>query len=437
MDSINVSNKLLSFIKACPSAFHTVSTVSKALDDNGFIRLSECDEWNIEQGGSYYVTRNQSSVIAFRIPNKKAPLPFMIAAAHSDSPSFKIKHDPESDTSGYIRINTEKYGGMLCSTWFDRPLSCAGRVTVIKDGKVKGTLVDLERDLFMIPSVAIHMNRNANEGATYNAAIDMQPICGSTATKGKFMSLIADACECDVESIASTELFLYPNQDGSVWGIDNEFISSPRLDDLQCVYSGLVAITSATPTDAIPMLMVSDNEEVGSSTKQGADSTFLHDTVARINRALGGNCDSLSRIIASSFMVSADNAHAIHPNHPEYADKCNAPIMNEGIVIKHSASQSYTTDAISAAIFESICKKADVPVQHFTNRSDMRGGSTLGNISSTQLSINTVDIGLPQLAMHSCYETAGVKDTEYLIKAITSLYESSVKANCDGDYEVI
>ena len=437
MDSNNVSSKLLNFIKSCPSAFHTVNKISKALDSKGFIQLNECDEWNIKPGCGYYVTRNQSSVIAFKVPNTASPLPFMMAAAHSDSPSFKIKHNPESDTAGYVRVNTERYGGMLCSTWFDRPLSCAGRVTVIKDGKVSGKLVDLDRDLFMIPSVAIHMNRSANEGATYNAATDMQPICGSASAKGKLTSLIAEACECDAESIASTELYLYPRQNGCVWGIDNEFVSSPRLDDLQCVYSGLVAIMAAEPQDAIALLMVSDNEEVGSSTKQGADSTFLYDTVSRINRALGGNCETLARSVASSFMVSADNAHALHPNHPEYADKCNAPAMNNGIVIKHAASQSYTTDAISAAIFEAVCKKAEVPVQHFTNRSDMRGGSTLGNISNTQLSLNTVDIGLPQLAMHSCYETAGVRDTEYLIKALTSLFESTVRSVGDGEYEVV
>lgn len=433
----NVSNELLSFIKASPSAFHTVKTVSDILNASGFTRLNECDSWALDAGGKYYVTRNQSSVIAFIIPKAGAPLPFMMAAAHSDSPSFKIKHNPESDSAGYIRVNTERYGGMLCSTWFDRPLSCAGRVTVIKDGKVTSKLIDLDRDLFMIPSVAIHMNRNANEGASYNAATDMQPICGTAASKGKLTSLIAEACGCDSECISSTELYLYPRQEGSVWGVDNEFISSPRLDDLQCVFSCLKGLLQSKPENAVPLLLVSDNEEVGSSTKQGADSTFLYDTVGRINRALGGGCDDLIRSIAASFMVSADNAHAVHPNHPEYSDPAHRPTVNGGIVIKHAASQSYTTDAVSAAVFETVCRKADAPVQHFANRSDLRGGSTLGNISSTHLSVNTVDIGLPQLAMHSCYETAGVKDTESLIKAMTVFFSSSIRTEGDGEYEVM
>ena len=433
----NVSNELLSFIKSSPSAFHTVQAVSDILCDYGFVRLNECDIWSLKAGGKYYVTRNQSSLIAFTVPSVGKPLPFMIAAAHSDSPSFKIKHAPESDAAGYVRVNTERYGGMLCATWLDRPLSCAGRVTVIKDGKVVSKLINLCRDLFMIPSVAIHMNRNANENASYNAATDMQPICGTAASKGKLTSLIAKACGCEPENISSTELYLYPRQDGTVWGVDNEFISSPRLDDLQCVFSCLKGLISSEPENAVPLLLISDNEEVGSSTKQGADSTFLYDTVGRINRALGGKCDDLIRSIASSFMVSADNAHAVHPNHPEYSDPAHRPTVNGGIVIKHAASQSYTTDAVSAAIFETVCRKAGVPVQHFANRSDLRGGSTLGNISSTHLSVNTVDIGLPQLAMHSCYETAGTKDTEYLISAMTEFFSSSIRCVSENEYEII
>ncbi len=431
-----LTHELLNFISDSPTAFHAVRTVKKILTDNGFTRLNEGEDWQLLPGGKYYVTRNLSSIIAFTVPDSLKPSSYMIAAAHSDSPSFKIKHNPESDAASYVRINVEKYGGMLCATWLDRPLSCAGRVILNENGRIVTKLIDLNRDLFMIPSLAIHMNRNANEGASYNAAVDMQPICGSASTKGNFMKLIAEACGAGAENIISYDLYLYPRTPGTVWGVNNEFVSSPRLDDLQCVFASLKGLISAEKSDALSLLLVTDNEEVGSSTKQGADSTFLYDTLRRINRAVGGSDDDYTKTVASSFMVSADNAHAIHPNHPEYADKTNAPIMNGGIVIKHAASQTYTTDAVSSAIFTSICKKAEVPVQHFTNRSDLRGGSTLGNISGTQVSVNTVDIGLPQLAMHSSYETAGVLDTEYLVKAMKMLFSSEVISHMDGEYEI-
>lgn len=432
-----VSKELLSFISASPTAFHAVKTVSDILNENGFTELNENKAWELIPDGKYFLTRNRSSIIAFKVPACNLPSSYMIAAAHSDSPSFKIKHTPESDSAGYLRINTEKYGGMLCATWLDRPLSCAGRVTVLDNGKVTTKLVDLDRDLFMIPSVAIHMNRNANENATYNPAVDMQPICGSASSKGELIKLISEKCGAKESDIASYDLYLYPRTNGTVWGVKDEYISSPRLDDLQCVFAALKGLIASEQSDSLPLLFVTDNEEVGSSTKQGADSTFLSDTLKRINRTLGGNDDDYLKTVASSFMVSADNAHAIHPNHPEFSDKNNAPVMNGGIVIKHSASQTYTTDAVSAAIFEAICKRAGVPVQHFANRSDMRGGSTLGNISGTQVSINTVDIGLPQLSMHSSYETAGVNDTEYLVRAMKTTFSSSIKMACDGDYDLI
>lgn len=432
----NVCKELLNFISSSPTAFHAIKSASEMLNENGFTKLSEGNSWNLIPGGKYYVTRNLSSLVAFIIPESGKAASYMISASHSDSPSFKIKHNPESDTAGYLRINVERYGGMLCATWLDRPLSCAGRVTVTENGKVSTKLVDLDRDLFMIPSVAIHMNRSANEGATYNPAVDMQPICGSAKTKGELIKLVAEACGTKEEHIASYDLYLYPRTPGTVWGVNDEYVSSPRLDDLQCVFASLKGLIEADNSTSLPVLFVADNEEVGSSTKQGADSTFLSDTLKRINRALGGSDDDYIQALASSFMVSADNAHAIHPNHPEYADKNNAPVINGGIVIKHNASQLYTTDAVSAAIFETICNKADVPTQHFANRADIRGGSTLGNISGTQVSVNTVDIGLPQLSMHSCYETAGVLDTEYLIKAMKVLFSSALAATSDGEYEV-
>ena len=430
------SNQLLSFISASTCSFLAVKTASNLLDKSGYKKLGENDKWELVPGGRYYVTRNQSAIIAFNIPNECSALSFMISASHSDSPCFKVKHNPETDASGYTKINVEAYGGMLRSTWLDRPLSASGRVTCLEGSKVVSTVIDLKKPLFMIPSVAIHMNRSANENASYNLATDMQPITGTSLSKGSFMKLISESIGVNEGDVIDHELFLYPVDNGTVWGANDEFISSPRLDDLQCAYASLRALTEANNGSAVAVAYVADNEEVGSGTKQGADSTFLSDTLSRISACLGNDENGLRQALASSFMVSADNAHAVHPNHPEYADGGHRPVMNGGIVIKHAASQTYTTDAISSAIFTALCKKADVPLQHFVNRSDMRGGSTLGNISGTHVSINTVDIGLPQLAMHSCYETAGVKDTDYLISALKMLFTSSINMTSDGEYEV-
>ena len=432
----STSNQLLSFISDSTCSFLAVKTASELLNESGYKKLGENEKWELVPGGRYYVTRNQSAIIAFNIPESTSSLSFMISASHSDSPCFKVKHNPETDASGYTKINVEAYGGMLRATWLDRPLSASGRVTYTDGNKVVSKLIDLKKPLFMIPSVAIHMNRSANENASYNLATDMLPITGTSLSKGSLMKLVAENAEVSEGDIISHELFLYPFDKGTIWGANDEFVSSPRLDDLQCAYASLRALTEANSGNAVAVAYVADNEEVGSGTKQGADSTFLYDTLSRINACLGNDENVLRQALASSFMVSADNAHAVHPNHPEYADGGHLPVMNGGIVIKHAASQTYTTDAISSAIFTALCKKADVPLQHFVNRSDMRGGSTLGNISGTHVSINTVDIGLPQLAMHSCYETAGVKDTDYLVSALKMLFTSSVNMTADGEYEI-
>ncbi len=432
----STSDQLLSFIRESTCSFLAVKTASELLTKNGYKKLGENEKWELTPGGRYYVTRNQSAIIAFNIPSDTSSLSFMISASHSDSPCFKVKHNPETDASGYTKINVEAYGGMLRATWLDRPLSASGRVTYLDGSKVVSKLIDLKKPLFMIPSVAIHMNRSANENASYNLATDMQPITGTSLCKGSFMRLVSESAGVNEGDIISHELFLYPVDNGTVWGANDEFVSSPRLDDLQCAYASLRALTETEASGAVAVAYVSDNEEVGSGTKQGADSTFLYDTLSRINACLGSDDNALKQALASSFMVSADNAHAVHPNHPEYADGSHRPVMNGGIVIKHAASQTYTTDAISSALFTALCKKADVPLQHFVNRSDMRGGSTLGNISGTHVSINTVDIGLPQLAMHSSYETAGVKDTDYLISALKMLFTSSINMTADGEYEV-
>ncbi len=431
---MNYASDLLSFIKRSPSAFHAVASVTDGLKDAGYIELIEGQEWAILPGGRYFVTRNLSSLIAFTVPNVSLPFGYQIAAAHSDSPSFKIKENADADAAGYTRINVERYGGMLCASWLDRPLSAAGKVTVSEGDRIVSHLVDLDDDLFLIPSVAIHMNRSANENASYNAATDMQPITGTAAVRGGLKKRIAEAVGASEDAIMAYDLFLYLRTDGSVWGLDKEFISAPRLDDLQCVYGLLRGFLDAKVGKSMPVLFVADNEEVGSSTKQGAASTFLFDVLTRVNESLGGTASDYQRAVAQSFMVSADNAHAVHPNHPEYADPTHRPVMNGGIVIKHNASQRYTTDSVSAAIFETVCRKAEVPVQHYANRPDMAGGSTLGNIANTQVSLNTVDIGLPQLAMHSSYETAGVKDLGYLVDAMTVFFSSALTQTAAGEY---
>jgi len=424
----------IDFVKKSPSAFHAVANICARLQENGFEMLKERDMWKIVPGGKYMVTRNLSSVIAFTVP-EKGMSHFQIVSSHSDSPTFKLKPGFEEVSAGkYLRLNTEKYGGMLMSTWFDRPLSIAGRVLVRTDKGFATKLVDLDRDSVMIPNMPIHFNREINDGYKYNAQADTLPLYGEASSKGKLMQEIADACGASVDSIASCDLYLYPRTPGSVWGADDAFFSCAKIDDLECAYTSMEAFIEAGAADQINVLAVFDNEEVGSSTKQGADSTFLTDVLNRAASALGATDSEIRAAIASSFMVSADNAHAVHPNHAEKYDADNRTFMNEGVVIKFNANQKYTTDAVSNAIFAGIYEAAGVPVQRFANRSDVLGGSTLGNIANTHASMNTVDIGLPQLAMHSAYETAGVKDVDYMVDALRKFYQTQIIVEADGEY---
>lgn len=423
-----ISKQLIEFIDKSPTCFHAVKTMSDILKKEGFTELRENQKWHIEKGGRYFVARNGSSLIAFTIPEQDMK-GMRIMASHSDSPTFKIKEDPEMEADGhYIKLNVERYGGMICAPWFDRPLSVAGRVIVRNSsgnsasGALRTVLVNVDRDLLMIPNLAIHMNREVNDGYKYNAQKDMLPLYGDITAKDTFMKVIADAAGTVPEDILGHDLFLYNRQNASIWGASGEFLSSGRLDDLQCAFSSLKGFLAGEKKEYMAVHCVLDNEEVGSGTKQGAASTFLYDTLTRAHESLGLTREDYLIHLADSFMVSADNAHAVHPNHTDKADPVNRPYLNGGIVIKFNASQKYCTDGVSAAMFREICQRADVPVQTFVNRSDMAGGSTLGNISNTQVALNTVDIGLPQLAMHSPYETAGIKDTEYLVRAASVLF---------------
>ncbi len=416
-----ITQRMLDFIDASPTCFQVVDNIKKQLEAHGFTRLTEDKVWKLKSG-NYYVTRNDSSIISFRIPGKDYK-GFHMIASHSDSPTFKIKENPEMEAAGaYVKLNVEKYGGMLCAQWFDRPLSVAGRVMVESKGKVETRLLNIDRDLLVIPALAIHMNREANDGYKYNAQTDMLPVFGDLSSRDSFFAMVAKELSVKAEDIIGHDLFLYNRVKPTVWGAAGEYISSARLDDQECVYTSLEGFLNAEARDYVAVHCVFDNEEVGSGTKQGADSTFLEDTLTRINDAMGRAPQQYYTAIANSFMISADNAHAVHPNHQDKADPVNRPVMNEGIVIKYNANQKYTTDAVSAAEFKLLCKKAGVPYQTFVNRSDMAGGSTLGNISTSHVAVSTVDIGLAQLAMHSPYESAGSRDPEYLAKVSQVFY---------------
>ena len=422
MKNQSITEAMLQFIEESPTAFHAAANVEALLLENGFEKLENLAEGALVPGGSYYTMQNGSAVLAGKIPENPAK-GFRIAASHSDSPCFKIKEVPEMKVENtYVKLNVELYGGALLAPWFDRPLSVAGRLIVKEDEQICEKLVTVDKDMLMIPNLAIHMNREANSGYKYNVQKDMLPLYGLESAKGSFFKTVAEAAGVKEEDILGHDLFLYNRMPGTVWGSEEEFVSAPRLDDLQCAFSSMEGLIAGKNEKSICVHMVMDNEEVGSGTRQGAASTFLRDTLLRINLGLGRSYEDYLISLAKSFMISADNAHAIHPNYPEKADPVNRPHINAGIAVKYNANQKYCTDGISAAMFKELCKEAGVSCQVYVNRSDVAGGSTLGNISNTQVALNTVDIGLPQLAMHSPYETAGVKDTCDFVKLAGVFY---------------
>ena len=417
------------FLQKTPCCYHVIDFMKNQLLQAGFTELPEGSPWSVIPGQGYFVIRNGSSLAAFRVP-KKDFRGFQITASHSDSPALKLKANPEIEAAGnYVKLNVEKYGGLLASSWLDRPLSIAGRIIVQDGSNFSVRLFDAQKNLALIPNVAIHFDRTANDGKSYNPQVDLLPVLGDASAKGALRTLIADTLGIQEKQIAGSDLFLYSRMEPVIWGIHDEFIAAPHLDDLQCTYASFRGFLQAENPESVPVFAVFDNEEVGSGTKQGASGTFLKDTLSRIHASLGHTPEDFLCSLASSFMVSADNAHAVHPNHAEKSDIVNRPQLNGGIVIKYNANQKYTTDAVSAAVFKSICERARVPFQEFHNRSDMLGGSTLGNLSNLQVSLNTVDIGLAQLAMHSTYECAGVKDLDYLVKVLKYFYSGSITAD--------
>ncbi len=418
--------KFLDFLNGAKSVYHAVDLLVKELERDGYRQLCENEPWNVVPGGKYYLTRNDSAVVAFRIP-METPVGFMMSASHSDRPSFKVKEKGELVCS-YTRLAVESYGGMLIAPWLDRPLSIAGRALVETENGIESKLVDVNRDLLMIPNVAIHMNRGVNDGQSWNLAKDVQPLMGSKESAGKMKGILEELAG---GTVLGHDLYLYIRHKATVWGMDEEFVSGQGLDDLQCAWGCLQGFLNAPESRSIPVYCVFDSEEIGSGTMQGADSELLSATLRRICDCLSVDMDCL---LSQSFMVSADNAHAIHPNHPELADRANAPVMNGGVVLKFNASQRYITDGASAAVFRKICRNADVPVQTYYNRPDIPGGRTLGRISLNHVSVPTVDVGLPQLAMHSCYETAGVKDSIYMETAMAAFYGTTLEKQGDKTY---
>ena len=412
---------LFDFIDASPTCYHAVQNIKNRLDEAGFIRLCEKENYEVEAGKKYYVIRNDSSVIAFDIPHNTAK-GFRITASHSDSPCFKLKEHPESVLENtYVKFNVEKYGGMILSTWQDRPLSVAGRVVVKEKNSFVSKLVNFEENLCIIPNVAIHLNREMNKGVEYNPQVDMQPLWSGNK-EDKIYELVAKKMGICVEEILGADLFIYNKDKAGFVGYDNAFIGAPRLDDLECVYGTLEGFLNSKNQNYIKVYCVFDHEEVGSCTRQGADSDFLISTLQRMAQAMEME-KQLPAMVADSMLISADNGHALHPNHPEKSDTTNRPVLNGGLVIKYHGNQQYTTDAFTGAIVKNICKENEIRYQTYHNRSDVPGGSTLGNISISHCSIPSADIGLPQLAMHSAFETAGAKDIEFFEKFIVKFYE--------------
>lgn len=408
------------FINASPTAFHAIKNISALLEKRGYIQISEKEDYELCKGKNYYVTRNDSSLMAFQIPEKEFK-GFSIIASHSDSPCFKLKENPENASGNtYVTLNVEKYGGMINSAWLDRPLSIAGRVVVKQEEELVVQLVDFDENICIIPNLAIHLNREMNKGVEYNPQKDLQPLW-SLNKEADVMKEVANKLGVTGEDILGADLFLYNRDQACYIGQNKEFIGAPRIDNLECGYGTLQGFLDGKSEEYCNVYCIFDSEEVGSSTRQGADSDFMYSNLERILSALGKR-NKLPVMVANSFLISADNAHGIHPNYREKYDTANAPVLNGGIVIKYHAGQKYTTDAYTGAVVKHICQKENIPFQVYHNRSDVLGGSTLGNISITHLSIPSADIGLAQLAMHSSFETAGSDDLSHLIHFSREFY---------------
>lgn len=424
--------ELLDFIYESPSAYHGVIKVKELLDANGFNEVKECDKWNLQKDGKYYTIKNDSAIIAFVVGNGEIVEDgFRLIGAHTDTPGFRIKPNPEMTTEGkYLKLNTEGYGGPILSTWYDRPLSVAGKVTVRGASALKPEvkLLNINKPLMIIPNIAIHMNRTVNEGYAINKQKDTLPLLGLINDKfekdGYLLKLIAEELNVNSEDVLGFDLGLYEYERGCLMGMNEELISSARLDDMWMVYAGTKALVDSKSNKATKVMVCIDNEEIGNLTAQGASSNLLIHTLERITLAMGKDKEDFYRTLSNSIMISADLAHAIHPNLPEKHDLTNKPVLEGGPVLKIAASGSYSTDSFNGAVFTEICKKAEVPFQTFVNRSDVKGGTTIGPVTAANLTIPVIDMGAPVLGMHSIRELATVKDNAYTIKAFTEFYNT-------------
>ncbi|MBR2949290.1 MAG: M18 family aminopeptidase [Lachnospiraceae bacterium] len=414
MNAIEVSKEMLRFIDESPTAFHAVANAEAMLKEAGFELLVD---QQIVHGGKYYEKRNNSSIIAFEIPEGEFE-GFRVVSSHSDSPCFKIKENPEMKVNGqYVKLNTERYGGIVMFPWLDRPLSAAGRVIVKENGKLVEKLVNFKKDLLIIPNLPIHYSRDLNEGFKPNAQVDMLPLMAMDQDC-TLKKLCAQQLGVAEEDILGSDLYVYNRDQGRIMGADDSLVGAPRLDDLQCAFATLKGFLCAKPGKYVSIYALFDNEESGSTTKQGANSPFITDIIDDVIESFGMTLRQKKHLLANSFMLSADNAHALHPNHPEKYDSVNHPYINGGVVLKFSGSQKYTTDGASAAVVRDICKEHNIKLQNQANRSDIAGGSTLGNILMAQAAFPAADIGFAQFAMHSAFETAGVEDTLSMVELV-------------------
>lgn len=418
---INIDKKLMKFIDETPNAYFCADNLRKKLIENGFKELYENEIWNdLKEDGKYFVVKNDSSLIAFKMSEKKENIGFNIVSTHSDSPSFSIKPNANIYDGNYMKLNISGYGSMLNYTWLDRPLSIAGRVVTLKDDTYEKQLININKDLLTIPSQALHINISANEKISFNHQTDMLPIVSLNSDK-KLEDIIRESLLKDVDKICDYDLYLYNRDKAKYIGLNDEFILAPRLDDLASLFPAFNGFIASDNTNTINVLCAFNNEEIGNLTLQGADSTFLIDTLTKIAASANIN---LFTALSNSTVISADNGHAIHPNAQSKSDPTNKVLLNKGVVIKSHIK--YTTDAMMSSLFKGICDKAQIPYQDFACRSDMTCGSTLGGVSQRHVSVDSIDIGIAQLAMHSANETIGSKDIYYMYKALLEFYNSTI-----------
>ena len=429
------TESLLAFIKKSPTAFQATAEMEKKFAENGYQLLSEQEYWKLQPGGKYIVTRNHSALIAFSIPKKECRK-FHIIASHSDSPTWRIKQLDGGKDAVFAKAETEGYGGMIMPTWLDRPLSVAGRILVRTENGIRSLLVHPDRALAVIPNLCIHFNRDLNNGMKYNPQVDLQPIFGEAGST--LRDALAEEAGVKAEDIVDADLVLCTREKAERVGLKGEYFMSGRIDDLECAYTTLWGFLQGRGEEEGrgDMWVMFDNEEVGSSSRQGAQGTLMANVLARIEEKLGVTREQSIRACTNSLLLSADNGHATHPNHPEKSDPANVAVMGGGVLLKYNARQTYTTSGFTGAAFAEICKKAGVPVQIAANRADVPGGSTLGNLLGHQILIPMVDIGLAQLAMHSAMETASCKDAEYMAKAVAEFYNTPISQPVDGEWKL-